>query len=288
LKISKAPSPFPVLTYPEPLVRRQADLEALAQTRLLSPWQFHRYVRQLRQETGQNRLYFGKIPTSFRDRIPSQQLHSFFDALAETIGRSPQPFPATTYHLHSPRGTLKLRLQYAGSGAIGRVVKLSLANGQSWAFKAFFEPDFVWQHGAWAEIPIGIYLRSQRVTRDIAQFHAAGLTWTLWEWIDDDSHPHHRPGIDYRTLAQRDNLTALNPLNSANYNPHGIRLDPGGIQSEMWGRRGRDAAYTLVFYLRRLQRDGWQFLSPYFNRKALRYTALRLGRLLFSRPENIR
>lgn len=263
--------------------RSAAELDALAGTTLLSPWQFHRYVRNVDQQVGRKRLYFGRLPRVLRDRLPEPLLLAFFDGLAQSVGRSPQPFPKTTLQLQSLQGSLELRLSHAGSGAIGRVVRLEVSNGSetvSWAFKAFFEPDFVWQHGAWAEIPVGIYLRSQHVTRDVAQFHAAGLTWTLWEWIEAGDRPQTRPGRCYQSLAQQQHLTALNPLNRANYNRHGIRLDPGGIQRLYWGRRARDFAYTLRFYQRRLRREGWQFLSPYLNRRTLRYGLARLTRLL--------
>ncbi|UOO12594.1 MULTISPECIES: hypothetical protein [unclassified Synechocystis] len=262
------------------------ELDILARTTLLSPWQFYRYVCNICQQNGHERLYFGHLPCIFCDYLPEPLLLAFFDRLAESVGRSPQPFPKTTLHLQSLQGTLELRISHAGSGMIGQVVRLDITYREkthSWAFKAFFEPDFVWQHGVWSEIPVGIYLRSQHVTRDVAQFHAAGLTWMLCEWIEPDDCPKTRPGRSYDSLAQQQQLTPLNPLNYANYSRHGIRLDLGGIQKIYWGRRIRDFAYTLVFYHRRVHREGWRFLSPYLNCWTLRYLLARVKWLLFLR-----
>jgi len=274
--------------------RPEALIEAIAARQLLSPWQFYRLCQQTCQDWGCDRLYFGQLPLALARVFPTGELQRFFDALAISVGQSLSPPISTTYHLQSRDGDrLRLRVTYAGSGLVGRVVKLSLleASGstsselgeRSWAFKACFDPQWVWQHGTWAEIPIGLYLRSQGVRQNIAQFQAAGLTWMLWEWIDEVAKPENRPGLSYETLAQRDRLTRLNPLNASNYNPHGIRLDPGGIQVNSWGRRWRDAIYTLGFYWRRFQTVGWRFLSPHLNRTSLRYSLKRCWRLLLGR-----
>lgn len=264
--------------------RPEALVEAIAARQLLSPWQFYRLCRQTCQAWGCDRLYFGQLPLALSKSFPIRELQRFFDALAIPVGQSCIPPTSTTYHLSAPGGhRLTLRVTYVGSGVVGRVVKISQLNGESWAFKACFDPQWVWQHGIWAEIPIGLYLRSQGVGQNIARFQAAGLTWMLWEWIDETEKPENRPGLPYETLARREHLTRLNPLNTSNYNPHGIRLDPGGIQVNSWGRRWRDGVYTLGFYWRRFRSVGWRFLNPHLNLKSLRYSLRRCWRLIRGR-----
>ncbi|MCC5897461.1 MAG: hypothetical protein JJU32_06020 [Phormidium sp. BM_Day4_Bin.17] len=274
--------------------RPEALIEALAARQLLSPWQFYRLCKQVRRTWGCDRLYFCPLPPALSKSFPTWALRQFFDALAITVGQSPSLAEATTYHLQCGEGYhLSLRVTYTGIGIIGRVVKVSLLDpsgsnapefqDKSWAFKACFDSQWVWQHGIWAEIPIGLYLRSQGVSQDIARFQAASLTWMVWEWIDETEKPENRPGLAYDTLAQRDNLTSLNPLNTSNYNPHGVRLDPGGIQINSWGRRWRDGVYTLGFYWRRFRAVGWEFLRPHLNLKSLHYSLRRLWRLLRGR-----
>ncbi|USR93032.1 hypothetical protein NEA10_10055 [Phormidium yuhuli AB48] len=274
--------------------RPEALIETIAARQLLSPWQFYRLCKQARRTWECDRLYFYPLPPALSKSFPTPALRQFLDALAVTVGQSPCLPDASTYHLQSREGyRLSLRVTYAGVGLVGRVVKVSLLDSSDstvsecqnpcWAFKACFEPQWVWQHGIWAEIPIGLYLRSQGVSRDMARFQAAGLTWMLWEWIDETEKPENRPGLDYETLAQRDNLTSLNPLNTSNYNRHGVRLDAGGIQVNFWGRRWRDAVYTLGFYWRRFRAVGWEFLRPHFNLKSLRYSLRRTWRLLRGR-----
>ncbi len=263
--------------------RPEALIEAIAARQLLSPWQFYRLCQRTCYAWRCDRLYFGQLPLALSKSFRVRELQRFFDALAIPIGRCLTPPISTTYHLCSRGHRLTLRVSYVGSGVVGRVVKISRLTGESWAFKACFDSRWVWQHGIWAEIPIGLYLRSQGVRQNIAQFEAAGLTWMLWEWIDETAKPENRPGLSYETLAQRAHLTRLNPLNTSNYNPHGIRLDPGGIQINSWGRRWRDAIYTVGFYWRRFRTVGWRFLSPHLNLKSLRYSLRRLWRLLRGR-----
>ncbi len=102
----------------------------------------------------------------------------------------------------------------------------------------------------------------------------------MWEWIYPDSKPQSRPGLAYADFAYKNRLTPLNYLNSRNYNPHLIRWDLGGIQKEYYGRRWVDLLRTIVFYTKRLRRQGFSFLLPYLTKESLQYVILRLIRLL--------
>ncbi|PPT07413.1 hypothetical protein CKA32_005986 [Geitlerinema sp. FC II] len=256
---------------------RPSKIEAIAQTQLLSAWQFHRLCQYTPQPS-----YFGEFPPSIFasviGKIDTQTLRQFCDDLAEYVSR--HKFPNARFDLVSDRGCVRLTLDYAGEGAIGRVVRLQIDGTASVAFKAFFDPDFVWQHGPWGEIPVGIYLKASGVTRDVAEFFAAGTIWLMWEWIEEDTHPKTRRGLEYATFARREGLTALNPLNGSNYNRYGIRVDLGGVQKNYLGRRLRDGLYTIGFYTRKIRREGWRSMAVYFNAKSIRYALKRGLRLL--------
>jgi len=259
------------------------DIEIQACNSLLSPWQFHQLCQTVCRKTGQQNLYFGRFPRSIltvHPKINPAVLQRFFDDLAEYVRHHNQP--KARFHLVTDRGQIEIQVCYIGSGAIGKVVRLQVNGDTPLAFKVFFDPDFVWPHGPWGEIPVGIYLKASGVTRDITEFFAAGLTWSIVEWIDEDTHPHKRRGIDYAVFARRKNLTPLNPLNISNYNRYGMRVDLGGIQTNTFGRRWRDGFYTVWFYTRKIRREGWRSMAPYFSPQALHYALQRLGYLLSS------
>lgn len=178
------------------------------------------------------------------------------------------------------RKNLNLTLENHSEGMIGRVIKVRLNGGQPLAFKTFFNPDFVWQHGVFAEIPLGIWLTSHGATKDLPIFKLAGETWAIWEWINDDMTPHQREGITYNHIAQKYNLIALNPLNRSNYNAHNIRLDLGGIQPNFRGRRWLAIVDGTRFYTRKLRQEGLSFLKNYLHRDRVRYLSQRLWREL--------
>ncbi|MFP4008904.1 MAG: hypothetical protein ACLFV6_13000 [Spirulinaceae cyanobacterium] len=175
---------------------------------------------------------------------------------------------------------LNITLEKYSDGMIGRVIKLRLNNSEPLAFKSFFDPDFVWQHGVFAEIPLGIWLTAQGVTKDLPIFKLAGETWAIWEWIDDKTSPYQRQGVTYNCIAQKYNLIALNPLNRSNYNPHNIRLDLGGIQPNFRGRRWLAIVRGTCFYARKLRQEGCGFLRTYLNRDRVLYLIQRLSREL--------
>ncbi|WP_293019821.1 MULTISPECIES: hypothetical protein [unclassified Moorena] len=173
-------------------------------------------------------------------------------------------------------GGMKVEVEIAGAGMVGRVARLRI-NGKDLAFKAFFDPDFVWQHGPWAEIPIGIRLKYAQVTKNCAEFLFASQDWMVSEWIYPDTNPEFRHnGITYEQFAEQEGLTQLNSLNIYNYNPYNIRLDPGGIQKEYWGRRWQDFLRGIVFYLRKVQREGLKSLTPYLSKRMITYLFRRL------------
>ncbi|MGC9504822.1 hypothetical protein [Baaleninema sp.] len=205
-------------------------------------------------------------------------MRQFCDDLAEYVRRHNKPNARFT--LLSDRGDVTVDVRYAGAGAIGRVVRLQIDDRVVVAFKVFFDPDFVWQHGPWGEIPVGIYLKASGVTRDVAEFFAAGTTWLMWEWIEEDTHPKTRRGLEYAALARQKGLTPLNPLNASNYNRYGIRVDLGGVQKRFFGRRLRDGFYTVGFYVRKIRRQGWRSMAVYFNAESIRYAFKRGLRLL--------
>ncbi|HAG81017.1 MAG TPA: hypothetical protein DCL61_07560, partial [Cyanobacteria bacterium UBA12227] len=176
---------------------------------------------------------------------------------------------------------MKIEVEIAGKGMIGRVARVRINNGKDLAFKAFFDPNFVWQHGPWAEIPIGIRLKYCQVTKDMPEFLFAGQDWAVWEWIYPHTNPQSRVGgITYEQFAKQEGLTRLNPLNISNYNPHNMRLDPGGIQKDYLGRRFHDLLWSILFYLRKTRREGLKSLTPYLTQKMIGYMVLRLVSLI--------
>lgn len=282
-----------------------------AQQELLPPRQFYRLCQQVRQQSGQTRLYFYTPDSTFIDLnngIGARAVRRFLDHLARYVRGTVQEGERTIFSLKrvrirlkhktkriilikkeaeycpSPLFTqaMKIEVEIAGAGMIGRVARLRIKD-KDFAFKAFFDPDFVWQHGPWAEIPIGIRLKYCQVTKDVPEFLFSGLDWAVWEWIYPHSHPQSRKqGITYQQFAQTEGLTKLNPLNRNNYNPHNIRLDPGGIQKAYWGRRFQDFFRSLLFYGRKVRREGWKSLTPYLKPEKLRYLWVRLVSLIIT------
>jgi len=282
-----------------------------AQQELLSPDQFYRLCQQVRQQSGQTRLYFYTPDSAFLDAdngIGVQGIRQFLDYLARYVRGTFQEGDRTTFYLKRVRlrlkhktqtkllikkagddypsplfaSAMKIDVEMAGAGMIGQVARLRI-NDKDFAFKAFFDPDFVWQHGPWAEIPIGIRLKYCQVIKDVPEFLFSGLDWSVWEWIYPHTHPKSRAeGITYQQFAQTEGLTKLNPLNRNNYNPHNIRLDPGGIQKAYRGRRVHDFFRSLLFYARKVRREGWKSLTPYLKPEKLRYLGVRLVALSIS------
>ncbi|MDY7014743.1 MAG: hypothetical protein SVX43_14300, partial [Cyanobacteriota bacterium] len=186
----------------------------------------------------------------------------FFDTLALELR---QPLPQTRSFLPSGKRSfalgrgqppLNVEVEIVGEGMVGRVARVQIDEKIVVAFKAFFDPEFVWQHGAWAEIPIGIWLKAHNVVRDLPEFFFAGEDWAVWEWISPQMRPCDRRGMTYEQCAQQYGLTRLNPCNRHNYNPHNLRLDPGGIQKDYRGRRWRDGFLSCRFYWRKARREG--------------------------------
>ena len=275
-----------------------------AQGELLSPYQFYNLCKE--QLQAQQRLYFLSPSPHLLDlhsRINEEVFLLFCDYLANYL-RSPNlnnrrivfyleetmiivngKKIATTRVKHSNSNFLKnlplktkVVVEIVGSGMVGRVAKVRVNNGQEFAFKAFFDPDFIWHHGPWGEIPIGIYLTSNQVTKDVAKFYFAGQSWAVWEWVNGEENPRTRKGIAYEEFAEQQGLTKLNPLNRNNYNPHNIRLDLGGIQKKTWLRYGHNFFQGARFYFRRGKREGFSSLLIYLQPKNVRYLCLRLIR----------
>lgn len=295
-----------LITYLSPF----AALVAQAQKELLSPHKFYHLCQQFYQKSGHQRLYFCTPSPELLDLkngIGTNQLRKFLDYLANYVIYSAQDDIQEYFYLKRVKlrigqetkpallvkknlsiypsrlsiHALKIELEIAGSGMIGRVARIKINNGKDLAFKAFFDPDFVWQHGPWAEIPIGIFLKYCRVTKDMPEFLFAGQAWAVWEWIYPSTNPDSRQGgITYEELAIKEGLTRLNPLNFSNYNPHNIRLDPGGIQKDYLGRRFHDLFWSILFYLRKARREGLRSLTPYLSPKMMRYMLLRLLALI--------
>ncbi|MGK7873529.1 MAG: hypothetical protein AB4426_09500 [Xenococcaceae cyanobacterium] len=278
-----------------------------AQQKLMPPGKFYSLCRKVRQFEGRNRIYFlAPAPLDLKKGINTHDLRIFFDYLARyvrladqagcqeefslekvSIRVQGQTFKAVKVKKGREAGALKISVEIAGTGMIGRVARVRINEGEDWALKAFFDPDFVWQHGPWAEIPVGIYLKAHQVTKDIPEFKFAGQDWAVWEWIYPHTNPQSRKGITYEQFAQQKGLTKLNTLNRSNYNPHQMRLDPGGIQKEYLGRRFHDLLRGIVFYIRKAHREGFSSLTPYLTGENLRYVLLRLITLIFPRITKI-
>ncbi|MGB3240689.1 MAG: hypothetical protein WBB29_20550 [Geitlerinemataceae cyanobacterium] len=284
------------MTYDPPELQSLVDR---SQKELLSPYQFYSLCEEVRRQTGLTRLYFGTPnlrSVKIEDVIGIREFRVFLDSLALYICALKSMDSKCWIYLSrtlnevvenqniSVDRFIKIEVSLVGKGAIGKVARLRINDREDLAFKVFFEPDFVWQHGPWAEIPVGIHMKYRKVTRNMAEFLFAGQDWAVWEWIAPNVKPDDRPyGIAYEDFAQKEGLTPLNPLNLSNYNLYGIRLDPGGIQKNYFGRRSIDIYQSLLYYVRRFQKEGWSFLALYLNRKTLNYSIARLITPLFHR-----
>lgn len=260
------------------MVVRNRDISLLekllreAEQDLMTPQKFHARCQAIRQQGAGERLYFYEPPADWSDREngPSvRQWQQFFDELAIEIGQAPQNARSRSCNLGRGQNPLKIEVEIVGEGMVGRVARVRINEEKSVAFKAFFDPEFVWQHGARAEIPIGIWLKGHQGVKDLPEFLFAGEDWAVWEWISPQTQPQLRPGIPYDELAQQYGLTRLNPLNRQNYNLHNLRLDPGGIQKEYFGRRLRDGILSCVFYWRKVRREGWHSIALLLTRDRL-------------------
>jgi hypothetical protein len=281
-----------------------APLIFKAQQNLVKPKEFYQACQTL-QQTSQS-LYFTLLdrPLHLSTNLSDRWTFHFLDYLAQKLKRSPLTTPQK-WQVYKVKVRLKTKtvtalkiarqvhpkninssqilafqitLKPAGEGAIGRVLKIRINGGEPLAFKTFFDPDFVWQHGPWAEIPLGLWLTAQNVTKDLPEFKFSGQHWAVWEWIDDHTSPHNRSGLTYAEFAQTHQLTPLNPLNRSNYNAHNIRLDLGGIQQKYPGRRWFDIINSSRFYGRKLRREGWDSFKPYWSWTRWRYLSQRLWR----------
>jgi hypothetical protein len=279
-----------------------APLIFKAQQNLLKPKEFYLACQKLQTQSPQN-LYFTILDRELNlpSRLRLKYTFRFFDYLAQQLRYSPLFNPqkwqvikikiklknkiitsilvARNYQSSSQTKShqcFKIALTPVGEGAIGRVIKIRINRGETWAFKTFFDPQFVWQHGPWAEIPLGIWFTAQKVTKDLPIFKFAGCAWAVWEWIDDDISPQSRSGLTYAQFAQKHQLTPLNPLNRSNYNAHNIRLDLGGIQRNNWGRRWYNIERGTCFYYRQFRQKGFRFLQPYWSLERWRYLSKRL------------
>ncbi|MDY6781895.1 MAG: hypothetical protein SW833_04970 [Cyanobacteriota bacterium] len=235
-----------------------------AERDLLSAPVFYARCQAMRYQRGRQRLYFYEPPASWlvgQKEIGVREWQQFFDRLALEL-RQPLSTQARlrSFTLGKAENPLSVNVEIVGEGMVGRVARVQIGKEIVVAFKAFFDPAFVWQHGAWAEIPIGIWLKAHGVVRDLPEFFFAGEDWAVWEWISPQTQPRDRAGIPYEQCAQQYGLTRLNPCNRQNYNPHNLRLDPGGIQKDYWGRRWRDGLFSCLFYWRKARREGLKSL----------------------------
>jgi hypothetical protein len=267
-----------------------------AEKELLSPDHFYRLCKNASQFSGAEKLYFYQPEQYLWDLekgIGSSDLLVFFDYLSTQL-RNPKQSPNSfVFYLSKDSNSnlliqqdgkeetdLKVTVEVVGQGMIGRVAKVTI-NGQYLAFKTFFDPQFVWQHGVWAETAIGIYLKANNVTKNIAEFQFGGEDWSVWEWIDPDLNPSQRKGITYEELAEQKALTKLNSLNIQNYNLQGVRLDVGGVQKECRGRRLDNFRRAIIFYLRKVQKEGLLSLAVYLKKDNIIYGIKRLIALIF-------
>ncbi len=260
-----------------------------AKHKLLPPHEFYRLCQVLHQANPRSKLYFGEPHSALiaeLEEFDIQSFRFFLDALASYV-KSQKLFgsKAVFYLKNKPiiksvnrqiSSSIKIEVTLIGRGMIGQVAYLKVNDRVEFAFKVFFDSSFIWQHGPWAEIPVGIRLKHSQVTKNMAEFLFSSIEWAAWEWIDPQARPQLREGITYEAFADREGLTRLNPLNLNNYNLYGIRLDPGGIQKEYLGRRSIDAIYSILFYLRKVRQEGWRSLTPYLNWKTIRYGWSRL------------
>jgi hypothetical protein len=273
-----------------------------SQKELLSPYQFYALSQEVRRKTGIEKLYFGQPnlrSINIENTIGIPEFRIFLDALSSYIRDLKSTHFKFFIYIYRDRQKeidnnpiyddtpIKIEVSLVGKGAIGNVARLRINDREDIALKVFFEPDFVWQHGPWAEIPVGLHMKYRKVTRNMAEFLFASQDWAVWEWIDPNINPDDRSdGMTYETFAREEGLTPLNPLNLSNYNLYGIRLDPGGIQKNYFGRRSIDAYKSLLYYVRRFRKEGWSFFALYLNRKTLNYAILRLMNTLCYRTRN--
>ncbi|NEP60400.1 MAG: hypothetical protein F6K31_25930, partial [Symploca sp. SIO2G7] len=166
-----------------------------AQQELLPPGKFYNLCQQLRKKTSIKRFYFlAPSPNLINwqaHQLSPNQLCKFLDRLAHYVSSVSLEGHQELFYLQRVslrlRGVtskvvlvkkriaehqrinvataLKIEVEIVGAGMIGRVARLRINDGKDLAFKAFFDPDFVWQHGPWAEIPIGIRLKACQVTK---------------------------------------------------------------------------------------------------------------------------
>ena len=288
-----------------------ASLVLQAQRQLILPDRFYRLCQDVRQSEKLKRLYFLSPESNvlgLNQSIEICTLQLFFDRLAKYVRQTTQVGYKAVFYLQkasiqtndqpqkpmvvrrykhfrltrkAAKRAIKIEVEIAGAGMVGRVARVRVNGGSDLAFKAFLDPDFVWQHGPWAEIPVGIYLQAHGVTKDLPKFLFAGQDWAVWEWIYADTSPQARAGMTYEQFAKQVGLTQLNSLNRNNYNPHNMRLDFGGIQPEYRGRRVYAFLRGVLFYSRKVRREGLSSLKTYLTIRQILYVASRLRALLF-------
>lgn len=258
------------------LICHQGMLESIivrAQTELISPYIFYQLCQEFCLKTGTNKLYFGEPIASYLDPdrgLGVSEIRAFLDVLAIYVRLINTTNFTVNFHLNCldkySDNPINITAKIIGCGMVGRVAKITINGEEPIAFKAFFDPDFIWVHGPWGEIPVGIRLKYCGVTKDMAQFLFASKNWVVSEWIDDEkSRLCNREGLRYQEFAYKEGLTKLNPLNLNNYNLDGIRLDPGGIQKKYRGRRWVDFYRGTWFYLRKIRRDKWKGIYAIAN-----------------------
>jgi hypothetical protein len=282
-----------------------------AQKSLLSPAQFYDLCQKIKVFHGTKRLYFF---ANQQDLKTLNRLLLFFDFLANYIRQDfdqkhrkvnnqyifylqPVTLKLSTKKIKttlvkkfpncSNFKIIKISVEIFGQGMVGRVAKIRIDGGKYLAFKAFFDDKLVWVHGPWGEIPVGIYLQANQVTKDLPEFQFAGNNWAVWEWIYPDTKPQEREGIYYNEFAQKYGLTRLNYLNRSNYNPYQMRWDLGGIQKEYFGRRWNDFLRGCIFYIRKVRREGILSLTSHLTWDNIRYIILRILTLMSNQKQKI-
>ncbi len=278
----------------------------------MSPERFYRLCQEVRHAKQLKRLYFSSPEPELlglNQNIDAYLLQLFFDRLAQHVRRTSQVGYRTVFYLQeaslrtdnqtrkrsvirrqkhlrltrkSAQSAIAIEVEIAGAGMVGRVARVRINGGRDLAFKSFLDPHFVWQHGPWAEIPAGIYLHAHGVTKDLPEFQFAGQDWAVWEWVYAHTSPQARNGMTYEQFAKQVGLTQLNALNRDNYNPHNMRLDFGGIHPEYRGRRVYAFLRGVIFYSRKVRREGLSSLKTYLTISQIRYLVSRLRALLFS------
>ncbi|HEY9706343.1 MAG TPA: hypothetical protein V6C58_28160, partial [Allocoleopsis sp.] len=154
-----------------------------AQEKLLTAYQFYNQCQEIKEKYKIEQLYF--FTPNFSDyNINHQEWYLFFDHLAPSILQQRQVGSQTTFFLvkkeQNCTKSLKITVEIVGEGMIGRVAHLIINQQIHLAFKVFFDPEFVWHHGNWAEIAIGIYFKAHHITKDFPEFQFAGENWAVW------------------------------------------------------------------------------------------------------------